>query len=249
MIGSPARCFSILAAMGAGRRSARAGRQDLCLDPRWRDRAIVARRRETGSLRQYRRPPARSGIRPRRHAVMSPTPIAGFLQSTAMATVRLLADKASDGSPILYADDLDVAFDGTVYFSDASTRFSAKAIGEFASSIDPRPDGAFRQWPHPEIRAGRAPGRRGRQRPQLPQRRGAGAGRELPDRGRDRQLPDSQIRASPGTFGRAAGDSRQPARFSRQRQSRPRRHLLDRAYQPAQRHRRSRFPATRSCAK
>ena len=35
----------------------------------------------------------------------------------------------ADGVPIVYADDVDVAADGKIYFSDASTKFSAKAAG------------------------------------------------------------------------------------------------------------------------
>jgi sugar lactone lactonase YvrE len=38
----------------------------------------------------------------------------------------LLSDKTEDRSPIKYADDLDVTRNGTVYFSDASTKFGAK---------------------------------------------------------------------------------------------------------------------------
>lgn len=34
-----------------------------------------------------------------------------------------------DGTPILYADDLDIADDGIIYFSDASTKFGAEANG------------------------------------------------------------------------------------------------------------------------
>lgn len=34
-----------------------------------------------------------------------------------------------DGTPILYADDLDIADDGVIYFSDASTKFGAEANG------------------------------------------------------------------------------------------------------------------------
>ena len=44
-------------------------------------------------------------------------------------SVRLLAGETDDGSPILYADDVDVAPDGRVYFSDASTRFGARETG------------------------------------------------------------------------------------------------------------------------
>jgi sugar lactone lactonase YvrE len=47
----------------------------------------------------------------------------GLLVVAADGEVRPLADEA-DGAPITYADELDVARDGTVYFSDASARFA-----------------------------------------------------------------------------------------------------------------------------
>lgn len=53
----------------------------------------------------------------------------GLLAIDRTGGVTLLTDKTSDGSPILYADDVDVADDGAVYFSDASTRFGAEASG------------------------------------------------------------------------------------------------------------------------
>lgn len=43
-------------------------------------------------------------------------------------TVTVLTD-SFDGSPILYADDLDIAENGIIYFSDASTKFGARASG------------------------------------------------------------------------------------------------------------------------
>ena len=43
--------------------------------------------------------------------------------------LTLHADTTTDGSPILYADDVDIAPDGRVYFSDASTRFGAENNG------------------------------------------------------------------------------------------------------------------------
>jgi sugar lactone lactonase YvrE len=43
--------------------------------------------------------------------------------------VVLLSDRTADGSAIVYADDLDITRSGVVYFSDASTKFGAKAIG------------------------------------------------------------------------------------------------------------------------
>ena len=43
--------------------------------------------------------------------------------------VTVVADKTDTGSPIRYADDLDIGPDGSVYFSDASTKFGAKQYG------------------------------------------------------------------------------------------------------------------------
>lgn len=43
-------------------------------------------------------------------------------------SVEILTDTV-DGTPILYADDLDIADDGVIYFSDASTKFGAEASG------------------------------------------------------------------------------------------------------------------------
>lgn len=53
----------------------------------------------------------------------------GLLAVNRQGEVTVLADGTADGSPILYADDVDVAPDGMVYFSDASTRFGAQANG------------------------------------------------------------------------------------------------------------------------
>lgn len=53
----------------------------------------------------------------------------GLLAVDRAGQVTLLADQTEDGSPILFADDLDIAADGAVYFSDASTRFGAQANG------------------------------------------------------------------------------------------------------------------------
>lgn len=53
----------------------------------------------------------------------------GLLAVDRQGLVTLLTNQTEDASPILYADDVDVAADGTVYFSDASTRFGAQANG------------------------------------------------------------------------------------------------------------------------
>lgn len=53
----------------------------------------------------------------------------GLMSVSQQGEVKLIADRTSDGSPILYADDLDIAADGRIYFSDASTRFAARQAG------------------------------------------------------------------------------------------------------------------------
>ncbi|MEO0467515.1 MAG: SMP-30/gluconolactonase/LRE family protein [Pseudomonadota bacterium] len=54
----------------------------------------------------------------------------GLIKVTPAGEPIVVASVTSDGSAILYADDLDIAADGKVYFSDASTRFSAAEIGD-----------------------------------------------------------------------------------------------------------------------
>lgn len=52
----------------------------------------------------------------------------GLLLVSADAQVTVLTSMA-DGIPISLADDVDVAVDGKIYFSDASTKFGAKTLG------------------------------------------------------------------------------------------------------------------------
>ncbi|MEQ9365911.1 MAG: SMP-30/gluconolactonase/LRE family protein [Leptospirales bacterium] len=52
----------------------------------------------------------------------------GLLQIDPEGRVSVLSNSA-DGRPILFADDLDVAQDGRIYFSDASTKFGAEQFG------------------------------------------------------------------------------------------------------------------------
>ncbi len=52
----------------------------------------------------------------------------GLLSIAPDGSISELATTA-DNIPILYADDVDVAMDGKIYFSDASTRFGAKEWG------------------------------------------------------------------------------------------------------------------------
>ncbi len=53
----------------------------------------------------------------------------GLLAVDRNGQITVLTNQVDDGSPILYADDVDIAADGAVYFSDASTRFGAQANG------------------------------------------------------------------------------------------------------------------------
>ena len=52
----------------------------------------------------------------------------GLLSVSPKGDVTILTDEV-DGTPIAYADDLDIDSNGVIYFSDASTKFGAKAIG------------------------------------------------------------------------------------------------------------------------
>ncbi|MCB4455289.1 SMP-30/gluconolactonase/LRE family protein [Leisingera sp. McT4-56] len=52
----------------------------------------------------------------------------GILRWTGPGTLEVLADSI-DGAPIVYANQLDVARDGTVYFSNSSDRFDPEALG------------------------------------------------------------------------------------------------------------------------
>ena len=52
----------------------------------------------------------------------------GLLSLTENGVLKTLSDEV-DGTPILYADDLDIAENGIVYFSDASTKFGAEDNG------------------------------------------------------------------------------------------------------------------------
>ena len=59
----------------------------------------------------------------------------GLLSISPSGQVTVLTDSVN-GSPIQYADDVDIDGDGVMYFSDASTKFGAKAIGStLASSL------------------------------------------------------------------------------------------------------------------
>lgn len=58
----------------------------------------------------------------------------GLLKVDAAGQVSTLVTEA-DGVPVLYADDVDVAADGKIYFSDASTKFHAREYGTYGASL------------------------------------------------------------------------------------------------------------------
>ncbi|MEP0942387.1 MAG: SMP-30/gluconolactonase/LRE family protein [Rhizobiaceae bacterium] len=53
----------------------------------------------------------------------------GLLEIGPDGNIIVLTNKTDDGSPIRYADDLDVADDGSIYFTDASVKFGAEEFG------------------------------------------------------------------------------------------------------------------------
>ncbi|MTW09134.1 SMP-30/gluconolactonase/LRE family protein [Pseudoduganella eburnea] len=60
----------------------------------------------------------------------------GLLAITPDGKIAVLTDKVADGDPIRYADGVVVAPNGTVYFTDASTRFApAEWGGTFEASV------------------------------------------------------------------------------------------------------------------
>ncbi len=59
----------------------------------------------------------------------------GLLAIDSVGTVRVVARTTSAGDTIRYADDLDVARDGRVYFSDATTKFYAPTWGGLDASL------------------------------------------------------------------------------------------------------------------
>ncbi|MCC7254113.1 SMP-30/gluconolactonase/LRE family protein [Hyphomicrobium sp.] len=62
--------------------------------------------------------------------------VKGLLAITADRRVTVLADRTSPGDPIRYADGVVVAPDGTIYFTDASTRFApADWGGTYPASV------------------------------------------------------------------------------------------------------------------
>ncbi|WP_338520265.1 SMP-30/gluconolactonase/LRE family protein [Alteromonas gracilis] len=54
--------------------------------------------------------------------------VRGLLSISPDGNVSVLLDSVN-GSPIVYADDVDISRDGTIYFTDATTKFSAQAYG------------------------------------------------------------------------------------------------------------------------
>ncbi|MFT5594878.1 MAG: sugar lactone lactonase YvrE [Oceanicoccus sp.] len=60
--------------------------------------------------------------------------IKGLLSISAQGEITTLVDSV-DGVAVNYADDVDVASNGNIYFSDASTKFHAKDYGTYGASL------------------------------------------------------------------------------------------------------------------
>ncbi|GAA6135372.1 SMP-30/gluconolactonase/LRE family protein [Oceaniserpentilla sp. 4NH20-0058] len=58
----------------------------------------------------------------------------GLLSVSPDKTITVLADSIN-GQPINYADDVDIAANGMIYFSDASSKFVAKDHGTYGASL------------------------------------------------------------------------------------------------------------------
>jgi len=59
----------------------------------------------------------------------------GLMSVTLDGTVTTLTDNIN-GDPIMFADDVDVAPNGIIYFTDASTRFSPKSVGLDGATLE-----------------------------------------------------------------------------------------------------------------
>ena len=68
--------------------------------------------------------------------------------------MNVLADRVAPDDPIRYADAIVVAPDGTIYFTDASTRFSPAAMGRHVRGERARHHGAIRHRPRARLRPG-----------------------------------------------------------------------------------------------
>lgn len=68
----------------------------------------------------------------------------GLLRLGTDGVLTTLCDRATDGSPLVFTDDLDVAPDGTVWFSDASTRFGQPDWK--LDLLESRPNGRLLRW-------------------------------------------------------------------------------------------------------
>ena len=71
----------------------------------------------------------------------------GLLAITPDRRVTVLTDRVSPNDPIRYANSVVVAPDGTIYFTDASTRFSARAMGRHLRGERARHHRAVRHRP------------------------------------------------------------------------------------------------------
>jgi len=74
----------------------------------------------------------------------------GLLRLEPDGTLTTLCERAADGSPLVFTDDVDVADDGTIWFSDASTRHDQSVWKR--DILESAPNGRLLRWSPDEPR-------------------------------------------------------------------------------------------------
>uniref|UniRef100_A0A653E9V6 SMP-30/Gluconolactonase/LRE-like region domain-containing protein n=1 Tax=Pseudomonas marincola TaxID=437900 RepID=A0A653E9V6_9PSED len=127
----------------------------------------------------------------------------GLLSIDPQGAIKVLTTEA-EGLPFAFTDDLDIASDGTIYFSDASSRFEQPRLLA-------RPAGSPPVGPPAELHAKLRQNPGAAQRPVFCQRRGPVGQRRLRTGKRDVSLPHHPLLAQGRQGRRARGVHRQPA--------------------------------------
>ena len=132
---------------GPGGRHPRPRRPSLLRHAPWRDRPLLrARLQALGGLRPYRRLPARPRLRPRRQSALLRRrhgPLCHLARtarcSQLSAETRRSWTSIVDDARLRDPNDLDIAPDGRIYFTDSTTRYDAHDWA--LDSIESRPTG------------------------------------------------------------------------------------------------------------
>ena len=168
---------------------------------------MAAGRRPAGSLRDHGRARPRLRLRCRRTPDRSRRLQGAAGHHAGPARQRAGRSRQPD-DPIGYADAIVVAPDGTIYFTDASTRFSPAAMGRHAGGKRARYHGAIRHRPSARPRPGDGKDAHRGPRLLLRQRHRARGRRPHAVRDRDGPLPHLEDRRPRERPRCAGGDAR-----------------------------------------